>query len=381
MKLLSGTSRRSWFAVSLFSNKLSQKQTEGFFYSLKRSVCFADTSTATRRSMGPEMIDVDCNLFHSDLKTLQKVPTTDVWNILQEDAIKEANIIAMISPSSTILESESAIELLNSHPPPIPIKTTVGVHPYHVADDELLFSSTGERITMEEQKNKIKSILKTDREENINRRCAAVGECGLDASEGFPEQNLQVPWFQMQIEIASELDMPLFVHERLAFDKTIEMLEKVAPSIPIIIHCFTGTKEECIEYIKRGYYISISGYILKESNGNCVEVLSCLEEGVIPLDKLMIETDAPYMGFTGCRQLYLNQNQKYVSGLNSKKRKRLHQSTYPNVPSSLPMILTRVTECLQKNDSALTIEKVATITTENARKFFDLKDISSSANR
>lgn len=370
MKLLSGTSRRSWFAVSLLSNRLTQKQTQGFLYSLKRSFCFADTST-TRRSMGPEMIDVDCNLFHSDLKTLQKVSTTDVWNILQEDAIKEANIIAMLSPSSTILESESALELLKLHPPPIPIKTTVGVHPYHVADDELLFSSNGERITMEEQKNKIKSILKTDREENTNRMCAAVGECGLDASEGFPEQNLQVPWFQMQIEIASEFEIPLFVHERLAFDKTIEMLEKVS-TIPIIIHCFTGTKEECIEYIKRGYYISISGYILKESNDNCAEVLSCLEEGVIPLDKLMIETDAPYMGFTGCRQLYLNQNQQYVSSLNSKKRKQLHQSTYPNVPSSLPMVLSRVTECLQKNDSALTIEKVANITTNNARKFFGL---------
>ena len=176
----------------------------------------------------------------------------------------------------------------------------------------------------------------------------------------------------MQIEIASELEMPLFVHERLAFDKTIELLEKAAPKIPIIIHCFTGTKEECIEYIKRGYFISISGYILKESNDNCAEVISCLEEGVIPPSKLMIETDAPYMGFSGCRQLYLDHNQEYVSSLNSKKRKRLQQSIYPNVPSSLPMVLSKVTECLQKHDSTLTREKVAEMTTANARTFFGL---------
>jgi TatD DNase family protein len=335
--------------------------------------------------MTPEIIDVDCNLLHSDLMTLQKVSTTttdnNAWNILHEDAVKDANIVAMLSPSSTILESERSLELLKSDPPPpIPIKTTVGVHPYHVNDDDLLFSSTnGERITMEEQKKKIKTIIMTDREEeeeehnsNKNQFCAAVGECGLDTSEGFPSLDLQVPWFQMQIEIASELEMPLFVHERLAFDKTIELLEKAAPTIPIIIHCFTGTKEECIEYIKRGYFISISGYILKESNDNCAEVISCLEEGIIPLSKLMIETDAPYMGFSGCRQLYLDHNQEFVSSLNSKKRKRLQQSIYPNVPSSLPMVLSKVTECLQKHDSTLTREKVAEVTTENSRIFFGL---------
>ncbi|OEU10561.1 Metallo-dependent hydrolase [Fragilariopsis cylindrus CCMP1102] len=316
--------------------------------------------------MAPGIIDVDCNLLHGDLYTLQKASTTtttdtdNAWNILHEDAIKDANIVAILSPSSTILESEKSLELLKSDPPPpILIKTTVGVHPYH------------------EQKKRMKNIIMMDREEeeqntNTNRFCAAVGECGLDASEGFPSLEHQVPWFQMQIEIASELEMPLFVHERLAFDKTLELLEKAAPKIPIIIHCFTGTKEECIEYIKRGYFISISGYILKESNDNCAEVISCLEEGVIPPSKLMIETDAPYMGFSGCRQLYLDHNQEYVSSLNSKKRKRLQQSIYPNVPSSLPMVLSKVTECLQKHDSTLTREKIAEMTTANARTFFGL---------
>lgn len=247
------------------------------------------------------------------------------------------------------------------------------MHPYHVNDESLLLSVDGEKIPPEEQKKKIKNILLADVEESANNLCAAVGECGLDASEGFPPLEDQIPWFQMQIEIAEELNLPLFIHERLAFDEAMGLLEKVDPSkTPVIIHCFTGTKEQCIAYIERGYSISISGYILKESNDNCAEVVSCLEEGVIPLDKLMIETDAPYMGFAGCRKMYLESNQEFVASLNSKKRKRLIQSIYPNVPSSLPMVLTKVTECLQKKDSSLTKERVAEVTTANARKFFGL---------
>lgn len=324
--------------------------------------------------MAPELIDVDCNLLHRDMKTLQKVETTSPWNILEEDAVKSANIVAMISPSSTIAESESGIELLTTQPPPLTIKTTVGVHPYHVNDESLTFSDNGEKISLEEQKVKIKNLLLNGSEETINDLCVAVGECGLDASEGFPPLEDQIPWFRMQIEIAEELGLPLFVHERLAFDQAMDMLENVDSSrTPIIIHCFTGTKAECIAYIERGYSISVSGYILKSSNDNCSEVISCLEEGVIPLEKLMIETDAPYMGFEGCRELYLESNQNYVASLNSKKRKRLLQSIYPNVPSSLPMVLSKVTECLQKNDPNLTKDKVAKATTANARNFFKLE--------
>jgi len=323
--------------------------------------------------MTTELIDVDCNLLHRDMISLQKIETSDPWNIIKEDAVKNCNIISMLSPSSTIAESERGLELLKEHPPPLHIKTTVGVHPYHVNDESLVFSEDGDKITLDEQKKKLKSIILADRDESTKTFCAAVGECGLDVSDGFPPLEDQIPWFEMQIEIAKEVDLPLFVHERLAFDKAIELLDKVDSSeTPVIIHCFTGTKEECKSYIERGYYVSISGYILKESNSNYAEVVSCLEEGVIPLDKLMIETDAPYMGFDGCRQLYLECNQEYVSSLNAKKRKRLQQSIYPNVPSSLPMVLKKVTECLQKHDSSLTIENVGEMTTANARKFFGL---------
>lgn len=150
----------------------------------------------------------------------------------------------------------------------------------------------------------------------------------------------------------------------------MKVLEDV--TVPVLIHCFTGTVEQCRAYVERGYHISVSGYVLRESDDNCSEVLSCLSGGVVPLDRLMIETDAPYMGFEGCRRYYLQRNQDHVRGLNSKRRKRLQQSIYPNVPSSLPVVLQKVTECLQRHDPSLTTEKVAAHTTQNARSFFGL---------
>lgn len=68
--------------------------------------------------------------------------------------------------------------------------------------------------------------------------------------------------------------------------------------------------------MKRGYCLSVSGFIMKSDSQ---ETRACLEEGLIPLDKLMIETDAPYMGFEGCRVNYLAKNEEYVASLNSKK--------------------------------------------------------------
>jgi TatD DNase family protein len=311
--------------------------------------------------MAPELIDVDCNLWHRDLTTLQnkELGDGDAWNILKEDAIESSNIVAMLSPSSTIQEAQNGLNLLKNNPPPLPVKTTVGIHPYHVNDDELAGKS------LEEHGQVIKDLLQEQ-----SNLCAAVGECGLDNSDGFPPSEDQIPWFRLQVKIAKELNLPLFVHERLAFEDTMDILEGV--SVPIIIHCFTGTREQCIAYIKRGYYISLSGYVLKETNDNYNEVISCLKEGAIPLDKLMIETDSPYMGFANCRQLYIEHNEDYASSLNSKKRKRLTQSMYPNVPSSLPMVLDQVVKYLQQHDSSLTREQIAEHTTKNAKQFFGL---------
>lgn len=261
------------------------------------------------------LIDVDCNLWHKDLQPLFPVEHTVVsssLDILDQDAVFQSNIIAVISPSSTLKEATTGLSILRrlyaspqSGASSLPlIKTTIGIHPYHVNDDGPLLSA---------QMESCEKLVSEHRDYVV-----AIGECGLDASDGFPPIEEQIPWFREQIALADRLQLPLFVHERLAFNETMELLAET--TAPVIIHCFTGNIAECQAYMQRGYYISFSGYICKENSEPTVECLSC--PGVIPLDRLMIETDAPYMGFPGCRDLYLKKNAKLLNGLNAKKRKK-----------------------------------------------------------
>ena len=124
------------------------------------------------------------------------------------------------------------------------------------------------------------------------------------------------------------------------------MLERYHRDLPgLIVHCFTGTKEQCRAYIERGYFISISGYILKETNNdNYHEVRACLQEGILPLDKLMIETDAPFLA-----------------------PRDLEPRVSRNEPRHLPHILRAVAAC--RGEAA---EDLAPSVLETSRAFFGL---------
>jgi TatD DNase family protein len=359
--------RRSQFARGLSSS------TRSFISSSLLHSSRANLSLPARRTMSSSrsvsahasLIDVDCNLWHDDLRSLQGIDTEDKLHILEEDAITDHRIQAMISPSSTIQEAMDGIERLKQYAGPLTIKTTVGVHPYHVDDDDV--QQRGKSI--ERQIQSMRELLLAN-----PSLCAAVGECGLDASDGFPPIADQLPWFQAQIELAQELQLPLFVHERLAFEACMNLLQDV--TVPVLIHCFTGTLAECRAYVDRGYFISLSGYLFKPE---ATEARECLRQNIISLDRLMIETDAPYMGFAGCRDNYIDKHAAYVESLNSKKRKRLVNSTYPNVPSALPMVLDKVLEEINLGRSArgedllLTRDELAQATTQTANQFFQLQ--------
>jgi TatD DNase family protein len=325
-----------------------------------RVLSFSTTGPARSRvtsRMASALIDVDCNLWHDDLRSLQNNQNASMLTILEEDAVCESNVVAMLSPSSTLHQARMGLEILSSTATTIPILTTVGVHPYHVND---------EGASLEQDVESIKELV-------TRPFVCAVGECGLDASEGFPPLDDQLPWFRAQVQLAQTHNKALFVHERLAFEETMQILESC--TVPVIIHCFTGSRDECKQYVKRGYSLSISGYIFKDT-----ETRVCLEDGLIPLDKLMIETDAPYMGFEDCRVNYLEKQVDYVASLNSKKRKRLQNSIYPNVPSSLPIVLTEVVKLLndgraKRGEVMLKRDEVARMTTENAICFFGFEGI------
>ena len=227
---------------------------------------------------------------------------------------------------------------------------------------------------------RIKALL--DKQSQSNKSViSCIGETGLDYSEGFPNKEHQIPWFKAQLELAFEYELPIFLHERLAFEDTLQCIDEVSEKhsgkqVPkIIVHCYTGSFDECVEYMKRGYYTSISGYINKPGPGSD-EVKRCLREGIIPMNKIMIETDAPYMGFAGNKDSFFDAEGESFTNLSAKKRKRL-KSLYPNLPSSLPLILDAVCNEIniglkEREETSLSRQELAQITTENAISFFGL---------
>ncbi|KAL7577757.1 hypothetical protein ACA910_010518 [Epithemia clementina (nom. ined.)] len=467
------------------------------------------TSDNKNNPRGPKLnlVDVDCNLWHKDLQAFflestllggappaeQQTTTTtttassscfhddeDVnqslpslmanpWNLLQYDDTYQ--IAAMLTPCSTLTESRVAAATLqhyyyhdheqsitnnndehqdessNTNHNHIVLRTTLGVHPYHVTDDDVtkLAGNTTNDLTPSMQQANIEACMqelrdlcrrqqeqqRQEEEEEARLRNAktknprwivAVGECGLDRAPGFPPlEEHQLPWFQAQIALAQELQLPLFVHERLAFDETIQALEHLSidqessattsttktktTTIPVLIHCFTGNAHQLETYLNKGYYVSLAGGFLAKAaaaaaaaddtidpttqNAKSVaQALPRLWSSISSAnlrDRLMLETDAPYMGFPNCRSWYLEKHQEAIQTLlTAKKRKRLQSSTYPNVPSSLEHVLDMVHSLLvnhyhpedesgssnRSSQLLLSRQELAEITAANAQRFF-----------
>ncbi|CAM9601677.1 unnamed protein product [Ectocarpus fasciculatus] len=281
----------------------------------------AATAAADAGDTSSYLVDVDANLLHDDL-------SNDIDHHIQ--VASSVGVKQFVVPGSTVEDSRGSLELARQKPNVV--FSTAGVHPYHV-------QGSG---SLEDAMASIATLAATE-----EARC--VGECGLDYSEGFPAAELQLPWFERQVELACKLKKPLFLHERAAFVDFSEVLRRYDASHglpPCLVHCFTGSEKELTAYIEMGFFVSVAGGICREKSG------AALREAVkrVPLDRLMVETDAPYLGFSGCRK-----------GHNKPKKQN------PNVPSALPAVVRVLAECL-----GLPFEEVARATLQNSRQFFGM---------
>ena len=120
----------------------------------------------------------------------------------------------------------------------------------------------------------------------------AVGECGLDYFRNFSPREAQLDAFRRQLDIAKATKKPLFLHQRDAHGDFVDVLEPYLPDISrAVAHCFTGSGESLGEYLKMGLYIGITGWICDERRGkHLYDIVS-----IIPDNRLMVETDAPYL--------------------------------------------------------------------------------------
>lgn len=118
----------------------------------------------------------------------------------------------------------------------------------------------------------------------------AIGETGLDYLQESHDKEQQKSWLRRYFQLAMRLSLPLFVHCRGAFADLFAVADEVYPSDRCMIHCFTGTKEEALEAVRRGWKISLSG-ILTFKNAQSLRDLAA----ELPLESLLLETDAPYL--------------------------------------------------------------------------------------
>ena len=202
--------------------------------------------------------------------------------------------------------------------------STAGVHPHHASD----YTDASDTL--------IRELVNED-------HVVAVGECGLDYFRNFSPRDAQLRAFRRQLEIAKETGLPVFLHQRDAHDDFVEILEPALPDISrAVAHCFTGEHESLREYLAMGLYIGVTGWICDERRGKHLhDIVS-----IIPDDKLLIETDAPYL---------------------LPRTLRPKPKTRRNEPAYLVEVLRVVAEARDQS-----IDHVARITTENAERFFSL---------
>lgn len=121
-----------------------------------------------------------------------------------------------------------------------------------------------------------------------NSKCVAIGEIGLDYHWMNSSKQEQKDFFEAQLELANKLDMPVIVHDREAHGDTLDILKQYKPKG--VLHCFSGSKEMAKEIIKLGMYIGLNGVVTFSNARKSLEVVK-----EIPLERLVLETDCPYL--------------------------------------------------------------------------------------
>lgn len=205
---------------------------------------------------------------------------------------------------------------------------------------EILFSTAGihphdAKSFNENSISELRKLLQLD-------HVVSVGECGLDFDRDFSPRPIQEKCYRAQLELSIETKKPLFLHERSAFKRFNEITDEYQSQLPEgVVHCFTGTLEEAKVYLDKGLYLGFTGAISDDRR------FKHLEEVIryVPLDRMMIETDAPFM---------LPKNMPRMQNRR-------------NEPSFLPYVAQTIAY-LKK----ISIAEVADETTKTAREFFRL---------
>ena len=239
---------------------------------------------------------------------------------------REAGVEKLILTGTSVSESEAVVELCHEFGESFPnmLYATAGIHPHDA------------KALNRESMGILRALA-------ANPCVVAIGEMGLDFNRNFSTPAQQEKAFEAQLELAAELQLPVFLHERDAADRQLQILRTYRDHlVDAVTHCFTGTREALYGYLDLDMHIGITGWICDDKRGTELQGLAA----DIPLQRLMVETDAPYL------------LPKTMPEPPKGKR---------NEPAFLPWVIGKIAE--QRNESP---EQLAQQTADNTMRFFRL---------
>lgn len=261
-----------------------------------------------------ELIDIGVNLTNSRFRR-------DRDEVLAR--ARDAGVVGMVLTGTELAASEASAAMARERPGQL--WCTAGVHPHHASDWN---------------PDSAASLASLARGAEV----VAIGECGLDFNRNFSPPADQERAFEAQLELACGLGMPVFLHQRDAHTRFLEVLRPYRDRLPgAVAHCFTGGIEELRPYLDLDLHIGITGWICDPRRGQALR--DCVAE--IPAERLMLETDAPFL---------------LPRDLDSPPRDRR------NEPAFLPHILEAVARLRGERAEALSQSVTAT-----TRRFFGLE--------
>jgi TatD DNase family protein len=233
---------------------------------LKGSECpFLHTTDSVKKEtkMEASLLKAPCPIVDIGINLTNSRFSKDLKQIIKKSV--ECNVTHLIITGVSEESSKKGLEMTEKSFDGVKLFFTSGVHPHDAK-------------TCNEGSIEILTILAQ------HKNCVAIGECGLDFDRSFSKKEVQEFWFEEQLKLAEKVKKPVFLHERSAFDSFSKILSKY--KVKACVHCFTGTEKELDYYLKKGYYIGITGFICKKERGK--DLRKMLKK--IPLERLMIET-------------------------------------------------------------------------------------------
>ncbi len=259
------------------------------------------------------LIDIGANLAHDSFSRDRAEVLQRAW---------DAGLSAIVVTGSSRDSSQRARELAHAHPGQL--YATAGLHPHHATEWNSDFA------------DEIRALAR-------DPAVVSLGECGLDYFRNFSPHGVQRSAFIAQLELAAELGKPLFLHQRDAHGDFIAILREHRPRLgEVCVHCFTDTRGALDDYLALGCHVGITGWVCDERRGR--ELFD--NSRAIPDDRLLIESDAPYL----------------------LPRTAPKTSERRNEPAYLPYVARALADA-----RGASLEHIAQITSANARRFFRLE--------